>query len=158
MRVMTSRITGVSIVFSAVCSGADQRIHQRSASLAFVRGIHHWVVDCQHKGSVMRKMFPFDDVIMKMNERRVESGPEFWHNNNQGNHPLLIYSNDRLIIIVPLMCIFFDLHQICNTITVASYEHLISFFNSLLVLTTIKHKNSTSMVLRGGGWGGIQSQ
>ena len=31
--------TGVSIVWATVCSGADYRKHQRSASLAFVRGI-----------------------------------------------------------------------------------------------------------------------
>ena len=34
-------------------------------SLGFVRGIHRWSVNCPHKGSVTRKMFPFDDVIMK---------------------------------------------------------------------------------------------
>ena len=33
---MASQITGVSIVYSTVCSGADQRKHQSSASLAFV--------------------------------------------------------------------------------------------------------------------------
>ena len=38
MSAMTSQITGVTIVYSTVCSGADQRKHQRSASLAFVRG------------------------------------------------------------------------------------------------------------------------
>ena len=31
----------------------------------FVRGIHRWPVDSPHKGSVTRKMLPFDDVIMK---------------------------------------------------------------------------------------------
>ena len=36
---MASQITGVSIVCSAVCSGEDQRNHQSSALLAFVRGI-----------------------------------------------------------------------------------------------------------------------
>ena len=45
-------------------SGADQRKHQSSASLAFVRGIHRWPVNSPHKGPVTRKMFPFDDVIM----------------------------------------------------------------------------------------------
>ena len=36
---MASQITGVSIAYSTVGSGADQRKHQSSASLAFVRGI-----------------------------------------------------------------------------------------------------------------------
>ena len=49
---MASQITGVSIVYSTVCSGADQRKHQRSASLAFVQRIHHikgqWRGKCFH--------------------------------------------------------------------------------------------------------------
>ena len=44
--------------------GADQRKHQSSASLAFVRGSHRRPVNSPHKGPVTRKMFPFDDVIM----------------------------------------------------------------------------------------------
>ena len=59
-----SPITSISIVCSAVCTGTDQRKHQSSASLAFVRGIHRWPVDSPHRGPVARKMFPFDDVIM----------------------------------------------------------------------------------------------
>ena len=40
---MASLITGVSSVSSTVCSGTNQRKHQSSASLAFVRGIR-WVI------------------------------------------------------------------------------------------------------------------
>ena len=61
---MASQITGVSIVYSTVCSGADQRRHRSSASLAFVRGIHRWLVNSPHKGPVGWKMFPCDDVSM----------------------------------------------------------------------------------------------
>ena len=64
MNAMASQVTGVSIVCSAVYSGSDQREHQSSASLAFVMGIHRWQVDSHHKGSVTRKMFPSDDVII----------------------------------------------------------------------------------------------
>ena len=39
MSVMTSQITGVLIVCSTVSSGADQRKHQSSASLAFERAV-----------------------------------------------------------------------------------------------------------------------
>ena len=59
-----SQITGVSIVYSTICSGADQWNHQSSASLAFVRWIHRWPVNSPHKGPVTRKKIPFDDVIM----------------------------------------------------------------------------------------------
>ena len=66
MSTMASQITSLTIVFPKVCSGADQRKHQSSASLAFVRGIHRWPVNSPHKGPVMQKMFPFDDVIMSL--------------------------------------------------------------------------------------------
>ena len=42
MSAMASQITDVSNVYSMVCLGADQRILQSSASLAFVRRIHRW--------------------------------------------------------------------------------------------------------------------
>ena len=64
MSEMASQITGVSIVYSTVCSGTDQRKPQSSTSLAFVRGIHGWPANSLHKGPVMRKMFSFDDIIM----------------------------------------------------------------------------------------------
>ena len=64
MGTMASQITSLTVVYSAVYSGADQRKHQSSASLAFVRGIHRWPVNSPHKGPVTRKMFPFDDDIM----------------------------------------------------------------------------------------------
>ena len=61
---MMSEITSLAIVNSTVYSCADQRKHQSSASLAFVRGIRRWLVNSPHKGPVTQKMFPFDDVIM----------------------------------------------------------------------------------------------
>ena len=57
MSSMASQIAGVSIVYSTPCSGADQRKHQSSASLTFVRGIHRWPVNSQHKRPVTRKCF-----------------------------------------------------------------------------------------------------
>ena len=66
MGAMASQITSLAIVYSTVFS-ADQRKHQISASLAFVKGIHRWPVNSPHKWSVTRKMFPFDDVIMLAN-------------------------------------------------------------------------------------------
>ena len=62
---MVSQITSLMIVYSTVYSDADQRKHQGSVSLAFVRGIHRGPVNSLHKRPVMRKMFPFDDVIME---------------------------------------------------------------------------------------------
>ena len=63
MSTMASQTTSVSIVWSTVCSGADQRKHQSSASLDFVWGIHRSPVHSPHKGPITRKILPFDDVI-----------------------------------------------------------------------------------------------
>ena len=65
MSALEFQITSVAIVWSTICSGADQRKHQSSASLAAVRGIHRWPVESPHKGPVTREMFSFDDVIMQ---------------------------------------------------------------------------------------------
>ena len=46
-----------------VCLCINQRKHQSSASLAFVRGIHRWSVNSPHKGPITWKMFPFDHGI-----------------------------------------------------------------------------------------------
>ena len=59
-----SQITSLTIDYSTVYSGADQRKHESFASLAFVRGIHRGPVNSPHKGPVTRKVFPFDDVII----------------------------------------------------------------------------------------------
>ena len=64
MSAVSSQITGVSIVCPTVCLGADQRKYQSSASLVFVRGFHRWQMDSLHKGTITRKVFPFDEVIM----------------------------------------------------------------------------------------------
>ena len=64
MSAMATQVTSLTIVYSTVYSGPDQRKHQSSAPLAFVRGIHRWPVNSPHKGPVTRKMFPFNDVIM----------------------------------------------------------------------------------------------
>ena len=65
MSTMTSQITSLETVYPIVYSGTDQRKYRSFASLAFVRGIHRSPVNSPHKGSVMRKTFPFHDIIMK---------------------------------------------------------------------------------------------
>ena len=44
MGTMASQITSLTIIYSSVYLGADQRKHQSSASLAFVKGICRWQV------------------------------------------------------------------------------------------------------------------
>ena len=66
MSAMASQITSLTSVYSTVYSGGDQRKHQSSASLAFVREIHRRPVISPRKGPVTRKMLPFDDVILSL--------------------------------------------------------------------------------------------
>ena len=80
MGAIASQITSLKIVYSTVYSDADQRKHQSSASLAYVRRIHRGPVNSPHRGPVnsphkwpvTRKMSPFDDVIMRY--RNAELG------------------------------------------------------------------------------------
>ena len=64
MSAIASQITNLTFVYSTVYSDTDETKHQSSASLAFVRVLHRWLVNSPHEGPVTRKMFPFDDVIM----------------------------------------------------------------------------------------------
>ena len=92
MSVMASQITSLTIVYSSVYSGAGQRKHQSSASLAFVRGIHRSPVNSPHKWPLTRKMFPFDGVIMtrtfsllQMTCRRIGyQRPCYWLDGSSG--------------------------------------------------------------------------
>ena len=80
MGTIASQITSLTSVCSIVYSDADQRKHQSSASLAFVRGIHRRPVYSPHKGPVTRMMFPFDDVIMEFTlgfDKKMEAGSVF---------------------------------------------------------------------------------
>ena len=61
MKAIAFQITSLTIVYWTIYSDADQS----SASLAFVRGVHRGPVNSPHKRPVTRKMFSFDDVIMK---------------------------------------------------------------------------------------------
>ena len=61
LSVTAFQINGVSIVYSSVCTDADQRKHQSSMPLVFVRGIHRKLVT----SPVTRKMLPFYDVIVR---------------------------------------------------------------------------------------------
>ena len=81
MTMLASQITSLTVVYSIVYSGVNQRKHQSSASLAFVREIHRGPVNFPHKWPVTRKMFPFDDVIMKW--ENAEVGNSSWSKPNQ---------------------------------------------------------------------------
>ena len=56
MGAMVAQITSLTIVYSSVYSGADERKGQSTASLAFVWVVHRWPVNSPHKWPVTRKM------------------------------------------------------------------------------------------------------
>ena len=111
MSTMAFQIIGVSIVYLTVCSGADQRKHQSSATLAFVRGIHLWPVNSPHKGPVTRKMFPFDDVIMGMTDILVTNvGIETSSIFNISLRNLCICFEHRTLVFCNIVVRYFELY------------------------------------------------
>ena len=64
MSVMVSQIAGVLIVHSTVCSVADQRKHQSSASVAFVRGNSPVTGEFPAQRASNAENVSFGDVIM----------------------------------------------------------------------------------------------
>ena len=99
MTTLTSQISSLAIVYSIDYSDADQRKHQRSASLAFVRGIHRGPMNSPHKWPVTRKMFPFDDVIMQIGRGVSGDASQFYFSN--------VHTHIRLGYINPLHAKFF---------------------------------------------------
>ena len=80
MSAMAYQINSLMVVYSTVYSDADQREHQISATLAFVRGINRWPENSPHKGPVTRKLFPFVVIMIcgDVKLRRLCVEPS-WH-------------------------------------------------------------------------------
>ena len=125
MSAMASQITGVSIVYSIICSGADQRKYKSSASLAFVWVTNRWPVDPPHEGPVARKMFPFDGVIMILSW-----SPRQWSVPVSVKLPwrILIYSYPHLLHFVRIRSLHRDV-----------YHHMLHF------MMTMKSKDNNQM-------------
>ena len=110
MSAMASLVTRVTIVYSTVCSGADQSQHQSSASLTFVRGIHQWPANAPLKGPVKRKILPFDDVIMTYNFRKMPFICRLWIKVDKALQPLIsshgyamLHNSSMWIIVSPAL-------------------------------------------------------
>ena len=80
MDTMTSQITSLSIVYSTVNTGADQRKHQSSASLAFMWGIHRGPVNSPHKRPVTLKIW-WRHHVASMQIAQLTWSPSYcyWH-------------------------------------------------------------------------------
>ena len=118
MGTMASLITSLTSVYSTVHPGADQRKHQSSASLAFVRGIHRRPVNSPHKWPVTRKMFPFDDVIMDHLALSVPANT--WYHNQVIHLPTALYTVKH--------------HLTCKWMIASWWRHQMETFSALLAL------------------------
>ena len=100
MSAMASQITGIATVCSTVCSGADQRKHQSSASLAFVRGNPPVTSGFPHIGPVTWKMLPSDDIILNHSEGLC---------NNRQNVLTILFCHKIYLQWIFLLVLFTDL-------------------------------------------------
>ena len=117
---MASQIISLTIVYSTVYSGADQRKYQSSVSLAFVWGIHWWPVNSPHKGPVTRKTFPVDDVIMNdLNECTKNC----YNEQNQTKHNKIVWLLYTKIQYIPEI-IHTDPCVLCFVVTFANFTHI----------------------------------
>ena len=73
MSTVASQITSLTIVYSNVYSGANERKTSKLRVPAFVQGIHRGSVNFPHKRPVTRKRFPFDEVIISENNADLMS-------------------------------------------------------------------------------------
>ena len=89
MGTMASQITSPTIVCSTVYSGADQRKHQSSASLAFVQGIHRWPENVsiwwRHHTGHGGTAFLWPDVVISWQQYQVTREPHLHDSTNSLN-------------------------------------------------------------------------
>ena len=125
MSAMAFQITSLMSVYSTVYSGAGQRNHQSSASLAFVRGIHRWPVNSPHKGPVARKKLPFDDVMMLLSVERVT-----W------------YRESRWILVqCSLIVLIFYRHLESSTVEAPTVKAPVKYQSDSVISTHDLHEN-----------------
>ena len=75
---VVSQITSVRVVYSIVYSDADQRKTSKLSVTGHCGGISPGPVNSPHKGPVTRKMFPFDDAIMKNQATSMDNANQIY--------------------------------------------------------------------------------
>ena len=163
MGAMAYQITSLTIVYSTVYSSADQRKHQSSASLAFVRGIHRSPVNSPHKRPVTRKMFPFDDVIMYIRGKQIINlfsismhVPMPMHNLNQTANQYYVRSgkwhSSKMLLVMskPMMTKFIDASMCHRTKKLsANIEKHVTTLSFVSVSSSVQRTILNSSKLRG---------
>ena len=115
MGTIASQIGPLTIVYSTVYSDANQRKHQSSASLAFVRGIHWWPMNSPHKWPVTWNCFHLMTSSWSGYSSSVMDVPE-----SRINPYIPRY------IIVPLWLYPQNANRVCETI--CTYDHCLVVF------------------------------
>ena len=114
MTTMASQITSLTVIYSVLYSGVDQRKHQSSASLAFARGIHRGPVNSPRKWPVTRKMFPFDDVIMHHCDGQCLTGtchPRYYA--GTAMHVMMTSLNENNYHVTGPLCGEYNVYNLC---------------------------------------------
>ena len=136
---MASQITSLTIVYSGVYSGADQRKHQSSASLPFVRGIPQWTVNSPHKWPVTRKMLPFNDLMMWRSYQRISPTRQQWNRKHliswrpDAMHHRVTAKTHHCAVYINLGIIVQDMYNIWSKTAYRWYLPLDNMTNSALV-------------------------
>ena len=97
MSLMASQITSLTIVYSTVYSGADQRKHQRSASLAFVWGIHRDRWNPRTKGQLRGKCFHLMTSSCWSAQQQLDA--KAWDPFHKGFYEFIIEKLPKLILL-----------------------------------------------------------
>ena len=121
---MASQITDVSIVHLIIRSGADQRKHQSSALVAFVRGIHRVSVNSPHKGPVTRKILLFDDVIILSDFRNTTCSITKWWTLDWLLYIVHGHKFLRVLFEIPLLILYFYPCHMMSPIDTLRYCHI----------------------------------
>ena len=142
---VASQSTSITIVYSAVYSGTDQRKHQSSASQAFVRGIHRGPVNSPHKGLVTWKMFPFDDVIMFRSTSSAKPKlPKQCKIMTTERYLLFFYSFNMMMVLGAMTPMWRHCHAILPLSP--THETSIELWHSVLLLSSSQgHRKSTKI-------------
>ena len=144
MSTMVSQMTSASIVYSTMCSGTDQRKHQSSASLAFVRGIHRCPVTSPHKGPVTRKMFPFDDVIMELISINIRG---YWIPKSFAEHIGEIYITVIKVCLYTVLMSNSDAYYlVTNQMTTQGRNKMGAILQTIFSISFPKNKNKQTVL------------
>ena len=131
---IASQITSLTVVYSIVYSGADQRKHQSSASLAFVQGIHRdrWIP--RTKGQLRGKCFHL-----------MTSSCVSWVPNIMTTTSVAVY--DDKVGISTILVLFFSASILCNiSVAVISFMPYNNFSFWCATVVTLPFRDLKSIL------------